>query len=379
MADPGTPFPTRGRDDFDDWLRSPVPPAPSDPQIEVRRAEPHEFERIYDLLDDVFGFKRPRALYDWVYRHNPGGLARCWISLERATGAVVGCAVNWPWPLARGDLALPGALGGDAAVARRWQRQRIHEHAGNIRESHPWNRSVVNFGWPNPLSVRRIRKLDRSRRLIGELSRRVLPLHTTGYLAGRGVPRPLASAAGRVVDGLFSGWSRTVLSRPRNGRVEEVRRFDAAFDDVTRRSMSFAGYWSPHDCEFLNWRYRSDPVREHVAFASTIDGALAGYAVARVHAGKASLMELVAPAEPPWVARALLLRVVEVAIEAGCSHLMVVAPAAWRHWRLFAIAGFMAVAGGPFLYAFSWRGDTPGLDALENWRLFGGDLDPFAG
>ncbi|MBI1816183.1 MAG: hypothetical protein HYR72_14495 [Deltaproteobacteria bacterium] len=373
----GSPFPPHVRDDFDEWFRAPVPLVSPDPRIEVRRALPSEFERIYDLVDEAFGFKRSRALNDWAYRHNPYGVARCWISVERATGKFVGSAVNWLWPLAHGMRPLPATQGGDAAVAHGWQRRQIHGQAGEIRESHPWMRSNVFYGWPNASTVQRIRKDKKDHRLVGVVPRRVLPLRTGKYLAGRGLPRPLAAVGGRIVDGLFATWSAAILGKPIDGRVEQVRRFDSAFDDVTRRCLAFSGYWCPHDADFLNWRYFRDPAREHVAFALTVGATLSGYAVVRVDGGKALLMEFVIPHEQPRAAHTLLLHVIESAVDAGCSHVVVTAPSAWRHWRLLRSAGFVAQGSGPLMYAFSWRDDTPGLQAFDNWQFLGGDLDPF--
>ncbi len=377
MTDPGgSPFPPHARDELDEWLRVPVPASP-DPRIEVRLAHPSEFERIYDLIDEAFSFRRPRALSDWMYRRNPYGVARCWISVERASGTLVGSVARWPWPLARGMRPLPAAQGGDAVVARAWQHQRVHEHALQIRESHPWMRAIVNYGWPNPASLRRLKKGVKAPRVMGALPRRVLPLRARGYLNDRGLPWPLADAGGLLLDTLFATWSATVLGKRGDGTVEQVRRFDSAFDDVTRRCMPWEGYWSPHDAEFLTWRYLSDPAREYVAFALTVGTTLTGYSVIRVDRGKALLMELVAPPEQPRAARTLLLHVIKAAADAGCSHLAVAAPPAWRHWRLLRSAGFVGLPSNLFMYAFSWREDTPGVQVLENWQFLGGDLDPF--
>ena len=60
-------------DPFDEWMRLPAPGKPDDDRFEVRRAAPQEYERIYDLVDLAFGRKRPRELYDWLYRENPSG------------------------------------------------------------------------------------------------------------------------------------------------------------------------------------------------------------------------------------------------------------------------------------------------------------------
>ena len=54
----------------------PVTEGPADSPFLVRRAAPSEFERVYDTVDAAFGRKRPRALYDWLYKQNSGGTAR---------------------------------------------------------------------------------------------------------------------------------------------------------------------------------------------------------------------------------------------------------------------------------------------------------------
>ncbi len=371
-----SPFPSHVRDDFDEWLRVPVASMSEDPRIEVRRGQPAEFEQIFDLVDEAFASKRSRALSDWAYRRNPYGLARCWISVERATGRLVGAAVNWPWPLAHGMCPLAAAQGGDAAVARGWQHQGIHANAGRVRESHPWTRSVVNFGWPNSGSVRRIHKNAKASRLVGVLPRRMLVLRARSLLVARGLPWPLPALGARALDPLVGAWTSLVLGARRGERVEPVRRFDAAFDAVTQRCMVWDGYWSPHDAAFLNWRYLSDPVREHVALSLTQGATLVGYSVVRLHQGKARLMELVAPRDQPHAARALLGHVIKVARDAGCSHLEVVASTAWRYWRLLSAVGSVKLPAMVTMYAYCLREDAPGVQTLGNWQLLGGDLDP---
>jgi len=76
--------------------------------FEVRRARPEEFERIYDTVDAAFGRKRPRELFDWLYVRNPGGIARCWIVVERETGTILKTGAGFPWPILRGG---PASLG----------------------------------------------------------------------------------------------------------------------------------------------------------------------------------------------------------------------------------------------------------------------------
>ena len=70
-------------DPYEEWLSLAVPEPSPDPRFEVRRAEDHEYELVYDCVDAAFGKKRPRAVYDWLYRDNPYGRAQCWITIEQ--------------------------------------------------------------------------------------------------------------------------------------------------------------------------------------------------------------------------------------------------------------------------------------------------------
>lgn len=372
----GSPFAPR-RDDFDEWFRTPVASTSPDPRIEVRRAEPSEFDRVYDLVDEAFGFKRPRALNEWVYRHNPHGLARCWVTVERATRQLVGASTNWPWPMARGMSPVSGSQGGDNVLLPNHRHLGLAENARRIRESHPWTRSIISYGWPNPNAARRIGKRPDAARLIGVLPSRVFPLQARPYLARRGLPQPVAAIAGRMLDSLFASWSDLVLRRPFNGHIEPIRRFDAAFDEVTRRCMAWKGYWSPHDSDFLNWRYLRDPIREHLGFALTVGSTLTAYSVVRLGSERAHLMEFVVPPEQPGAARMLLLHTIKATAAAGCSQLAVTAPPGWRHWQLLRSAGFVNSASTLLMYVYSWRDDMPGVQTLENWQMLGGDFDPF--
>jgi hypothetical protein len=371
------PFPPRRRDDFDEWFHTPVVSAPPDPRTEIRRAHPSEYDRIYDLVDEVFGFKRRRDLNEWMYRDNRLGLARSWVAVERATGKFVGAVANWRWPVARGTCSLPAAQGGDAVLSPEWRHHGTFEALSQIRQSHPWFRSVICFAWPNARSAQRIRDRHREATLIGVLPTRILPLQAHHYLARRGVPRPIAAAAGSLLDTLFTSWSHLLLKRPFDGHIVQISRFDATFDEVTQRCLSWDGYWSPHDAEFLNWHYMRDPVREHLAFALEINSRPAAYSVVRVSPERAYLMEFAVPPEQPEIARALPLHTIKAAAAAGCSQLAVAAPPRWRHWQLLRAAGFMSRPSTLVMNAFSWRDDASGVQALDNWQILGGDLDPF--
>jgi hypothetical protein len=91
---------SRPHDTLEEWLATPVPTECADPRFEVRAAELADFDRVYDAVDDAFAVKRPRAVYDWLYRKNPLGPARCWLLVEKATGEIVTVAARLRWPRA---------------------------------------------------------------------------------------------------------------------------------------------------------------------------------------------------------------------------------------------------------------------------------------
>ncbi len=202
-------------DRFEEWLHAPVPLESTDPRFDIRRAVPAEFDAIYDLVDESFGFQRPRAVYDWLYRHNPYGTAR------------------------------------------------------------------------------------------------------------------------------------------------------------TQRCMAWRGFWSPHDADFLNWRYLGHPAGQYSAFALAAGTERVGYYVLKIEAQAAWLMEFVAPRSPRRFASTLLLHSIKTARDAGCAYIKFSAPRTWRHWRLFRAAGFLPVPS----YIYLWPGGGPEVRELNLWQWVPGDMD----
>jgi hypothetical protein len=342
------------KDDFDAWLRAPVPrPAQEHPRLRARRAQPSEFERIYDLVDEAFGVRRPRALYDWLYRENPGGPARSWILVDRETDRVVSATVRWPWPLARGTEPVAGMLQGDLAVAPDWQRQRIGDLRYAARSSHPWTASEATFGWPNEKSVRRkMRKPRGAESLLGPLPKITLPVRLS--LARRIAMR----------------WQRRSTAGAL--RVEPVRRFDASFDVVTREGLQQERYWSPHHTDFLNWRYFDHPQLAYRALALVAGDEPRAYAVLCERGRSARLMEFTAP-DDDAIAQPLIGAVLDAARQGGARRLVFHATPRWRHWHRLEAMAARPASPGPVLHVE--RRVDPEVNRIEHWQLLPGDCD----
>ncbi|HXW84916.1 MAG TPA: hypothetical protein VEJ86_10960 [Candidatus Binataceae bacterium] len=364
------PFPRNDR--FSEWLQTPVPLESRHPRFDIRRAVPAEFDRIYDLVDDAFGIKRPRAHYDWLYRRNPHGFARCWLAFDRASGALVSSSGSWPWPIARGTERVEGAQDGDTVVAPAWQRQGIDAARSLAWRSHPWRKTTVVLSWPNPKARAAGVKRGRGRQIVGPVPKAVLVLNARSYLTEQRWPALLSAAGGAAADATFGAWRKIVLHNGGGLNVEPIRRFDSSVDEVTGRCMSWNGYWSPHDADFLNWRYLEHPVAQHLAFALVERGELAGYYVLRVDGARGWLSEFVTATAPRAYASTLLLHAIGSASRAGCTHLFFSAPPRWRHWRFMRTAGFLPVPSGIYLWTAS---ELPDVTQLAEWQWVPGDLD----
>lgn len=341
------------------------------PRFDIRRATPAEFDGIYELVNESFGFKHTRAQYDWLYRRNPCGTARCWVTVDRASRRLIGSTASWPWPMARGAEPAQGVLAGDWVIAPGWQRQGIGGLRAEVRRSHPWD-SIIALSWPNEKSRGAGIKRGRGERIVGPVPKAVLMLKMTGYLAGRGWPALPAVVSGAVTDAALTLWRTALLRGQRGVAFDEVRRFDSTFDNITLRCMSWDGFWSPHDSDFLNWRYVDHPLRSYVAFAVSVGGEVIGYYVLRVDPDAAWLMEFVAPSSSPHVGGAMLLHVIKTARDAGCAYLKFSAPPRWRHWRLFHAGGFVRVPSEIYLWP---GGASPEVWQLDKWQWVPGDMD----
>jgi GNAT superfamily N-acetyltransferase len=360
-----------GGSDLEAWLREPLRPSP-DPRFEVRRAILSDFDRIFDVVDQAFARPRPRAFYEWLYRRNPFGVGRCLLVYEKRGGRMVGTVAMWPWPMACGAVPLPGFLEGDSAVLPEWQRMGVTVARRQVSDFDPQLSAAVRIAWPNQ-ATRGSRLKGGPGRTAIPVPRAILVLDPRRALRLGGWAAWAALAAGSALEVVTRACRCGALYRQGGSVVEEVQRFDGSFDDLSGRCLGSASFWCPRTSAFLNWRYVEHPTRTYVALAVFGPTGPDGYGVLRLDGAKAVLMELVAPAAPARIARAILARAVATAREAGCVWLECIAPPHWLHWPLFRSAGF-SHRPSDISVLFLGR-DEPGVDDLDNWLLSAGDMD----
>lgn len=344
--------------------------------FEVRRARPEEFEQIYDTVDSAFGRKRPRELFNWLYLRNPGGIARCWIVVERETGTILKTGAGFPWPIWRGDQPLMGALGGDAGTLPDWQRKGLSTIRRTVRNSHPWNDDFCSISGPNTGSRIVMRKSGLADQLLGRLRGGVALLRGGPLLERLGAPSVLATPCGHAADAFFSLWPGRGPKDPADTgvRVESVRRFTTEFDDATSRHMAWPKFWCPHNSEFLNWRYLDHPGESYTALALLEGDQPEGYAVVRLAGSSATLSEFVVGTDSRKQAIGLLAHAMALARDAGCHYLNFFATPKWRHWGLFRQAGFLPYVSDNQAEVGCKRHE-PEVQDINNWQLLPGDRD----
>jgi ribosomal protein S18 acetylase RimI-like enzyme len=352
----------RAPDRFDEWLTTPLSHELGDERFAVSRAHPKDFEAIYALVNAAFGVRRPRAQFEWWYRDNPHGLARCWLVHERRTGRLVSTSAHVPWPLARGDGALWGLQLCDIAVLPDQQRLGITQMRREAQALHPHYAEEYRIGWPNTKSLGMKRKHGHDDEILGPLREGCFALTPADHW----LPRALARMRREP--------RRAGTSDPASGalRVESVKRFDSDIDRVTLGCMSWPGFWCPHDSDFLNWRYLEHPSESHLALAVYEGPDAVGYCVFRSRGSSALLMEFAAPAREA-VTRLLLDAAKEAAVRAGCSRLFFHATPLWPHWGVFAEAGFVERPGDRCYMVID--PEPHDARALERWQLVPGDQD----
>jgi GNAT superfamily N-acetyltransferase len=336
----------------------------------VRRASEADFTRVFDLVDASRGRKRPREIYEWLYRRNPRGVARCWLVVERKTGRLIGHNARLPWPTHRGADPVDGYVGADNAVAPDWQRKGVMKMLGLVRKSHPWAEQETAIAWPNSRTRGAHQKHNDIITMPDPLAVRSLPLH---WRRVSQLPPGLQSAATAAADSLLKAWPELSLRGGAGVRMEEVGRFDSSIDAVAERSEYFSEFWCPRSAAFLNWRYLENPRASYVAYTALEGERPVGYCVVKLAGQRATLMELADASGSAGVARALLLRAIRTARAAGCTAIQCVATPSFRHWPLLRRAGFLRAPSDVYV---SIRGEAhPGLRRLQNWQLGPGDID----
>lgn len=352
---------------FETWFRNNQDCVRSDGRYEARAVRPEEFDRVYDCVDDAFGTQRSRAAYDWLYRRNPLGSARCIAVFDRdGDGDVASSHAYFPWPLRLGSERLDGVIGGDEATRPALRGSGVSRLRRSLDSEQP---SRTEIAWPNRSNRQMQAHLGRSVPGAGPLPRLGLPLRVGPWLRRHGVPERVGSIGDAFVVGV-----EALLVSGAHADVERVSRFDARFDGLTSHCVGWRGYWSDRDAEFLNWRYLSHPTRRYAVLAVPSGDEPRAFCVVSLTPPRAFLAEFVVESGDTAAARALVRRAARTTREAGCEILEFFCSPGSPALPLLRRCGFVRLRSGVFLYLRAPRPVEEYRDPA-GWRLAPGDSD----
>jgi hypothetical protein len=231
------------------------------------------------------------ARFDWVYRQNPHGRGRLWVATDHGGRTVVGIAAAFPrrmcvagrdevaWVL--GDFCVSDAYRsvGPALALQRACLAEVTTGGARFCYDFPSSRMMAVYRRLGVQPLGQMVRLNRPLRLDSRLRKIVGSATLT-----RGL-------------GAVASVALAFRHRRRGGATDlEVALHDSAFDqEFTELYRRYAGHGTvmvERSAEYLNWRYRANPVHRHEVMTARRAGRLVGYAVFRQEDTTAVLADL---------------------------------------------------------------------------------------
>src|SRR5437773_3037717 len=329
---------------------------------------------VLDLVRDNLTDEATVERYEWLYRKNPDGDGKAWIASDEASGETVGIASAYPrlmqvageqvtcWNL--GEFAV-SASHRSLGPALRLQRACL----GPVLEG------TVAFSYDNPnegfLAVYRRLGIP----VTAQVARYLKPLRVDRRLArwirSRMIARPLSL--------LGNGLLRLRDVPLRVGRRFEIRPHEGPFDmrithlheRVSRRYTVYGG----RRAEYLNWRYRENPLHRSQVLTAWYKGEMAGYVVFHHRLVDGYITDL-STEELPGLPLELLAASVETLRRVGAFTVSAWAIPGSPLVTVLRGAGFFQMKGYPLVVCTKPGGPLEGLvTEAGNWFVTRGDSD----
>ena len=310
------------------------------------------------------------ARFDWVYRQNPHGQGRLWIAAN--PGGVVGIAGAFPRRMSVAGREQHAWVLGDFCVGDG------HRSLGPALALQRACLAAVTadgakfcYDFPSPGMMAVYRRLGI--KPLGRMIRYVRPLGVESHL------RRLVGST--IVTQPLSALARTVLAPPRRrpasvSGVEislEDKPFGDEFTDLYQRCAAEQGVMVARSAEYLNWRYRANPLYRHEVLTARERGRLVGYAIFIENSPVMTLVDMMA-GETDAVVEALIRSALALAwqrrLDAVCFS--VLESSTWI--TDLKSAGFREREPSPVVVYMS-SGVCPTVGDERAWHLLLGDRD----
>jgi len=312
--------------------------------------------------------------FEWLYLNNPDGAARAWFVLDEDDENPIGAAAAFPrqawvkgeelvcWNL--GDFAIGKKFRslGPALMLQRACVAEILEGKVAFAYDHPSCSMMpiyqrIGFGATGQVT-RFVRLLRLDEKVKGFWKERLL---------GKGVVAlgNLALSLGR----------RGSLQRDGYEAILLEDRFDQRFTELDERVSRDLTVVGRRTADYLNWRYRDNPLARFQVVALEDDGHLLGYAVWKEKGNAATLMDFFGE-QQGTVLHAILAGVVYTMKQQGIHSLSAPLLPTSPLVPIFKQWGFHARESAPFVVSTPPGGKWDGIVNDENnWFLTPGDRD----
>jgi|SRR5580658_379430 hypothetical protein len=260
--------------------------------IGVRSANLRTDEQlIIDFLAENHTADSTQERFNWLYRCGPAGEAQAWIAVDSETHATIGVAAAFPRRVyVRGKDELAWVLGdfciapGHRSLGPAIQLQRA------CLAGLDSGRGAIYYDFPSEAMTAIYRRLDITE--TSPMVRLAKPLRVDKKV--RSVVRQphLARVLASVANIGLAFHNGGLHLPPGLGISLQQSACGSEFTLLGQKLGSAAGACVQRSAEYLNWRYREHPLRQHQIFTLHRGNLLVGYAVVSVEGAQLNLVDL---------------------------------------------------------------------------------------
>jgi len=311
------------------------------------------------------------ARYDWLYCEGPHGKARAWVAIEDSTGRIVGAGAAFPRRMYFDGSINNGFVLGDFCIEEKYRSLgpslMLQKACLSAIDEGPF-RFVYDFPSASMMAVYRRLGVPSS----GSLIRWARPLRVGQKLSqglGRGWPVRIVA---RVID------AGLALRGRRGGTAYDHQIYEGLFgpeftllDSLVRQRN---GIQTSRTAEYLNWRYRSNPLGHFKCITARKAGKLIGYAIYEYEPPLGSIADICAVDEPE-VVESLLCEAVERLRILGAATVNLAAVSAHPWSNAFHRAGFRRREASPVMVKTVPGSAMSTATFLSHWFAMRGERD----
>ena len=304
--------------------------------------------------------------FGWLYLTNPAGPAKVWIA--EGAGKSVGVGAAFPRRLVVNGVETPACVLGDFCIApdQRSLGPAVQLQRACLEPVHSaWAAAAYDFPSQGMMAVYRRLGIAQSTELI----RLAKPLR-----ADRTVAERVSSKA--VARGLSAVANLALRVRDLSGRADaglsvetQAGPCGSEFTELAQRVCAGYGICLFRSAEYLNWRFRANPLEQCEILTARREGKLLAFAVIAQHKENASILDLFGEIDERIVG-SLIQRITGQMRERGVMTLSAPMTPAHPFFPVLRGMGFHLRESSPVVVATDRK-----VLASARWSLMAGDRD----